>query len=193
MYSLSALDVGVRNGEIDQLSACAAAMKSVLAYLQADRMSIALGSTRVVTLLVKTLHDRSQGAKLPGWFVKAKPKGGAPTHREEAVLRAEIVLQLQLLTESGMEPDEASRWLASELAKAGIRQKRTSRNPDGKIKSRQIDRWKTELGAKSMTGSDTAYRVLEAKELALHGWPKTIKEAQQRVLSRIRTLRQMEF
>jgi hypothetical protein len=192
--SLYELEFAVDNKKIESLDASRASLESVITFLQLDPMCVRSRLTRSLWSLLKAVHDTSQGAKPPFLFAyKSKSKGGAPSHKTESVLRAEIIFQLRLLTEGGMKPDKASRWLASELAKAGIRQKRTARNPQGKIEAGQIARWETELGAKSISGSDTAYRVLEAKELALRGWPKTIKEAQRRVLSRIHKLQATGF
>jgi hypothetical protein len=192
--SLYELEFVVDNKKIESLDASRASLESVITFLQLDRMCVQFRLTRSLWSLLKAVHDTSQGAKPPLLFAyKSKSKGGAPSHKTESLLRAEIIFQLRLLTHDGMKPDEASRWLASALAKAGVRQKGTVRNPQGKIGARQIARWQAEVGAKSMSGSDTAYQVLEANELAVRGWPKTIKEAQRRVLSRIHTLRKTGF
>ncbi len=49
-------------------------------------------------------------------------------------------------------------------------------------------RWSTELGGKSISGSDAVYRHLEAEEIARHGWPTNSNQARQRVRIMLRGL-----
>jgi hypothetical protein len=195
MNSLFALEVGIRNQKIDRLDAGFVAMKSVISYLNSDPLCVRLGLTRLLGSVVQGVHDTSQGAKPPLFFDrKVRSKGGPPTHTVEGVLRAQLVLMLRVLTHGGMTGNEAGTWIASALKKASIRQKKTFDRPEGQeIEGRQIVRWSTELGGKSISGSDAVYRHLEAEEIARHGWPTNSNQARQRVRIMLRGLLAVGF
>jgi hypothetical protein len=195
MNSLFALEVGVRTEHIDRLDAGVRATQSVLKYLNSDAFCVRLGLTKLLGSIMHALHDTSQGAKPPLFFNrKAKPAGGAPSYLAESGLRAQVVLMFRVLMHAKMKDSEANKWLATELNKSGVKQKKTKKHPYGQpIEARQIIRWSGELGGKSISGSDATYRILESGYVARHGWPTHFEEARLRIRKLIHGLRAAGF
>jgi hypothetical protein len=195
MNSLFALEVGVRNRKIDRLDAGTRALQLVLQYFNTDPFCIKLGLTKLVASIVIAMHDTSQGAKPALLFGRKRSQtGGAPSHLAEAGLRAQIVLMFGMLSHAGVEGREASGWLARELNKSGVMQKKTKTHPNGQpIGPRQIVRWSGELRGKSISGSDKIYQRLEREALARQSWPLQSNEARRRVRNLIHALRAAGF
>jgi len=185
--SLFALETLFKSGKIDQLDASTKALRSVLTYLNSDPVSVRLGLTRLLASTANALHDTSQGAKPSIIFNrKVMGGGGAPTHTTKAGLRAQVNLMFKIMTNANMAPAEAGKWLAAELRKAGVLE-------NGKpIEPRQIVRWSSEMGGKSLSGSDQVYRRLEAVENR-RGWPGDLAKARISVRNLIRALQVAGF
>ena len=180
--SLFAVEVGVKNQALDELDGAFHALESVVQYLNSDSTCRQLGLTRMLARTLQALNDTSRGAKPPLFFGRPKCTDGAPTYLAESDQRAQVILMFRLLRKGGIEECEASTRLAAELKKAGITQKKTITSPEGQpIAPHQIARWNAELGAKSLSGCDAAYAVLEKNEVARHGWPKDPEEARDRL------------
>src|SRR5262249_10566379 len=81
------------------------------------------------------------------------------------ILRALVNAAFIPLVEAGMPKQEAGNWLARELMRNGIKQLSGE-----KISGRQIIRWRMELGAKSLKGSDEAFSMV------VHGALRTMLE-----------------
>ena len=109
-----------------------------------------LDLTKRLASLTRALHDASHGTRPSLFFDReVSAKGGAPTHITDSVLRGQVVLMLRILKHGEMKVDEASKWLASELRKSGVRHKKSTRLRAGQIiEPRQIARWDAEYGAK---------------------------------------------
>ena len=180
---------------IDPLHASLAALKDVFYFLSLDHQCAQFSLIRTVGTLLQAIHDTSQGAKPPLFFdSKRKTNDGAPKHTSESLLRGEMVLLLRLLINAGIKANAGSSWLAMELQSAGIRQKKSLRQPEGEaILPKQLQRWEIEFGAKSMAGSDEAFRTLKAGEADISGPPKVPEEAKARVRLRIRGLQAKGF
>jgi hypothetical protein len=185
--SLFTLEILFKSGKMDQLDAGTKALRSVITYLSADPVSVRLGLTGSLASIANALHDTSQGAKPSIIFRrKVNSSGGAPTRTAKAGLRAQVNLMFKMLTRAGTVPAEAGKWLATEMTEAGILE-------NGKpIEPRQIVRWASEKGGKSLSGSDRIYRELEAGQNR-RGWPTDLGQARVRVRQLIRALRASGF
>jgi hypothetical protein len=185
--SLATIEILFKSGKMDQLEAGTKALFWVLAYLNSDPVSVRLGLTRLLASIAHALHDTSRGAKPSIIFArKAKGSGGAPTHTAKAGLRAQVNLMFKILTKAGTPPAEAGKWLAAELRKEGVLE-------NGKpIERRQILRWSSEMGGKSLSSSDRVYRLLQAVETR-RGWPGDLEKARIRVRNRIGALQAAGF
>ncbi len=170
----------------DELDACILALKAIWEYLERDPISRKFGFTRPIALTINALVDRRNGGNPPLLF-KAQPKSGHPISLSEAALRAQVILMFEMLTEAGVSPEEASRWLSKKLRNARIMQKKTLANPQGEqIEAHQIRRWRGEKGGKSLKGTDASYAVLASKKR--DRWPGSRKEAEARVQAMIHVL-----
>jgi hypothetical protein len=156
---------------VGTLRAAEVALQDLVFYLDSDRLLARLALTKNLKALLSALHDIRRGKK-PSRIFKAA-RGGVPTQLSKAALRGQSILMLEML-ENILGRTEASKWLASRLKEAGVKE-------DGKaITPSMIQRWRSEKGGKSLSGSDQAYDILRDR-LEQVGWPANAKEAKIRV------------
>jgi hypothetical protein len=145
------LDLRRREPSLDHLSASADAIHAVLGFLNADPRLVKSEPTNSLGRLRLALHDRIRGAKPRLFFdpVDRMAATGPPSYTSAAILRAFVNAAFLSLHIAGMSRRNASRWLAAELKRSGIKQ------PNGDaVDARAIARWGVERGGKSLKGSD---------------------------------------
>jgi len=150
------LDLQLHGSSFDALSESFEALTAVLRFLNADIRLVESGATNVLGRLQLALLDRSRGAKPKLFFDPPDRMGakGAPSYTSSVILRSIANVAFLILCEADISPEEASKWLAAEFKHAGIKQ------PSGRaIGARAITRWRTELGGKSLKGSDEAFAM----------------------------------
>jgi hypothetical protein len=144
-------------GETDGLTASHEQLRAVIGFLHTDVRVGECEATRPLNQLQFAVFDLLRGAKPKLLFSPRDRKGakGAPTVKSAVVLRSIVNVAFFVLHEyGGMSKDEAATWLASELARYGIKQ------PNGKaITARAIIRWGAERGGKSLKGSDEVFTL----------------------------------
>jgi hypothetical protein len=153
------LDLQRRQPSVDHLTASLEALDAVLNFLIAEpRFVFTESQSEALTPLCRlyfALMDRAAGAK-PKLFFDPPirfSKGGAPSYTSAVLLRAIVNTALLGLCKSGISQQNASKWLAAELKHAGIRH-------NGRlIEARTLTRWRSELGGKSLKGSDQAFTM----------------------------------
>ena len=153
------LDLQRRQPLVDHLTASLEALGAVLSFLIAEPRFVFTESQsealRPLWRLYLALMDRTAGAKPKLFFdppVRSS-KGGAPSYTSAVPLRAIVNTALLGLCESGISQQSATKWLAAELKHAGIRH-------NGRlIDARTLTRWRSELGGKSLKGSDQAFAM----------------------------------
>jgi hypothetical protein len=147
------LNLQRRESLVDALTASIDALAAVVRFLNTDDRLALCEATRALGRLLLALHDRRQGAKPKLFFDEPHRWGakGPPSYTSSMILRAIVNAAFFSLLEAGIEQQEASRWLAAQLKRAGIKQ------PNGKfIDAKAIERWRAERGGKSLKGSDSA-------------------------------------
>jgi hypothetical protein len=151
---LSGFERRASSEKIDALEASRSALFSVIMFLETDTRVVERQATRPLWRLWWAIHDQMKGARprlLFGPRVRRKGAKGAPTYTSAMFLRGFVNLAFIPLLNSGMLKQEAGRWLAGELKRSGIRQ------PNGtEITASKIIRWRAEVLAKSLRGSNEA-------------------------------------
>jgi hypothetical protein len=170
------LDLQRRESSLDPLSASFEALSAVIEFLNADTRLLESEANRSLGRLSLALHDRMQGAK-PKLFFNAPDRmgaKGAPSYTSAVILRTLVNAAFLSLREADISQQEASRWLATKLKHAGIKQ------PTGEaIDARAIVRWGAELGHKSLRGSDQIFTdfVLGAQRRMQEQYPQEHSDA----------------
>ncbi len=148
------LDLQRRESSLDPLSRSLEVLVAVLLFLNADTRLVESEANRPLWRLSLALHDRMQGAKPKLFFDAPDRMGakGAPSYTSALILRTLVNVAFLNLCDAGTSQQEASRWLARELKRTGIRQ------PNGRaVDANAIARWGAELGGKSLKGSDQVF------------------------------------
>jgi hypothetical protein len=137
--------------EMDALTASYYALSAVIGFLHDDARILERGATRSLGRLLFAVLDRMRGGR-PKLLFGPRGAKGAPSHTSAVVLRVLVNAAFLTLREGGMSKEKAANWLAKELKRSDIKQ------PTGKeISASEIIRWRAELGAKSLKGSDEAF------------------------------------
>jgi hypothetical protein len=145
------LDQRGSSSEMDALTTSYYALSAVIGFLLDDARIRERGATRSLGRLLFAVLDRTQGAR-PKLLFGPRGAKGAPSHTSAVPLRILVNASFLTLCEGGMSKEKAANWLAAELKRNGIKQ------PTGKeISAREIIRWRAEMGAKSLKGSDEAF------------------------------------
>jgi hypothetical protein len=153
--------------ERDALTASYYALCWVIQFLSADARITEREVTRPLNRLAYAVLDRVQGGRPKLLFDPPDRNGakGAPSYTSAAVLRALVNAAFLTLRKGGMSKEEAGNWLAAELEHSGVKQ------PNGKaITAKAIMRWRAELGANSLKGSDEAFGMF------VHGGQRAMLE-----------------
>jgi hypothetical protein len=153
--------------ELAPLDASFGALGAVLRFLGRDARLFESEATKPLFRLLFAILDRTQGAKPKLFFdTPTRPDQSAkPTHTSSIILRAIVNTAYLSLLEAGMSQQEASKRLAQELKRAGIKQS------NGRaIEAKVIARWRAELGGKAPQGSD------EALSMFVWDWLPSLRE-----------------
>jgi hypothetical protein len=181
LNELAILQVWLEREKIELPLAAITALQRTILYLNSDPLSVKLGLTRLLALILNHLHDISHGANPSRIFNQTHRKGG-PTELSRAACRAQINIMFKSLTRLGMNRQDAGKLLADKFKRNGVKE-----NGDP-ITAKAIMRWHGEIGGKSLSGSDKVYKKLKG-DLDRTGWPSDLKEAQAFIKSRILALR----
>lgn len=140
----------LKRQEAEPFSASLDALSAVLEFLNGDRRLWERDATLPLSRLHLALIDLAAGAKPMLLFESSNIRRakGAPRHTSATILRAYVIAAFITLC-AGMSRQEAAKWLAGELRRAGIKQ------PKGQaVELRAITRWCAERGGKSLSGAD---------------------------------------
>jgi len=173
--------------ELSQLAACQVALTCVISFLLRDKAASKKGAVRLLSTLQHALHDRINGAKPALLFATPAQKNGAPSHQSDAVRRAQFIFALEVLCKSGLPKKIAAHWLADEMRKRSI-----CDTKGRTITKTVLLRWHSERNAKSLSGSDDAFRLLSRK-LREKGWPRTEAEGYRTAASLLDALATVGF
>jgi hypothetical protein len=182
--ALQSIETAVEANTLDQLEAGKMALVAVLTFLNSDPEIVLKGSNRSLSIVLRTLNDVLGGGR-PALLFERPSKGGAPNYQSDTVLRAQIVLALELLLKAGLSRDEAGAWVARQLEKSKIRR---AKGKHGSITAKEILRWRSEKGGKAPSGFDAAFTKLE-RRISRHDWPNEPKTAKQRAAALIHALK----
>ena len=127
-HSLRSIEEAVEDHTLDQLVAGEKALAAVLTFLNSDPRIVLRGSNRSLSMVLRALNDILGGGR-PSLLFERPSKGGAPTDQAETVMRAQIVLALEMLLKAGVDKPEAGAWVAGQLQKFKIRRVKGKRQP----------------------------------------------------------------
>jgi hypothetical protein len=151
------LDLHRRESSLAPLDACFEALGAVLRFLSGDARLLEGEATKPLNRLLFAILNRSRGAKPKLFFElpEGPDKSAKPTYTSSIIPRGYVNAAYLSLLEGSMSQKEASKWLAQELKRAGVKQS-NGRAIDAKV----IVRWRAELGGKAPMGSDEAFAIL---------------------------------
>ena len=172
--------------QLSDLAACQVALTCVISFLLRDETAAKRGAVRRLSALHHALNDRIKGAK-PALLFATPTCGGAPAHQSEGARRAQFILALEVLFRSGVPKETAAHWLSDEMRKRNI-----CDSKGGNVSERVLLRWRSELGAKSLSGSDAAFRIL-SRPLEKSGWPSTQTDGYRKAASLLDSLAMLNF
>ena len=146
----------------ERLAAVERALAAVVAFVQSDATAFASGAARPLIALARALHDVKAGAKPELFAVDTahnRPAGDA-----FGMARGQAAAAVVILEDAGLQPGEASAFVAAEMARNGIMQ------PGGKaIDGPRVRRWRDDLrnpdGNKVPAPMRQAFRAAVAAEL----------------------------
>ena len=129
---------------------------AVVSFLDADFDVKAAALTQPLNTLAVAIRDLLEGAQ-PTLLFDRPRRRGRPTGGTFQVVRGVIAALADLLITYGEPSDLAGRCVADELRRAGVA------GPKGTITSRQVLRWRHDIGGASPALTETTYKSIRAK------------------------------
>ena len=123
-------------------------------FLDADRLVKVNFLSRPLANLAKSLRDLGQGGRPPLFFNRPKKGPGRPKDVSFEVVRGTVAAIVAKLIEWGEPREDAGAFAAELLSRLSVK------SPSGKpIQSKQILRWRDEMGGTTAALAENAYKV----------------------------------
>jgi hypothetical protein len=135
---------------------------SIMHFLDADLAIRGSGVTRHLGILASSLRDLGQGARPSLFFDRPKKKAGRPKDISFEAARGAIAAAVGMLVDWGETRDEAGKFVAEHVRRAGLKA------PGGKaIQTRQVLRWRDEIGSTASALAESTFKDIRAKYAAV--------------------------
>lgn len=131
---------------------------SIIHFLDADLAIRGSGITRHLGVLAAALRDLGQGARPPLFFDRPKQGPGRPKDISFEAARGAIAAAVGMLVDWNEPRDEAGQFVAEQVRQAGLKA------PRGKaIQTRQVLRWRDEIGGGASALAESTYKDIRTK------------------------------
>jgi len=141
----------------DNLPVALKCLVEVLHFLDDDLDVRAAALTRPLGTLAAAIRDVLMGARPPLFFDRPK-EPGRPTGTSFEAVRGTIAAAVDALIVWGEPPSAAGKFVADELKHAGVKAPRGAA-----ITSKQVLRWRHEVGGASPALTESTYKDVRAK------------------------------
>jgi hypothetical protein len=167
--TLKTVDERRAKENIAPLDAAHMALKIVLGFLKEHSDDSKSVVSRALLDLALNLEHQINGSRAPMFRSRNRSAGG-PTVPTRGLLRARIVIAIEMLCHAGMKDTEAASYVIRGLNRRGI----------AKFEPKQIKRWCSDKETQTISGYKESYDVF-IKNYPKSKWPLNLTAAKRRV------------